>query len=495
MGNITRIIATLGIAALSAACASTPYPAGYEASAGELVSSHNNREFSLERKASGIGQATWVYARSVYENPVNRPVSHAASLGSLAIKSTGGFLRRVVISTAQMPALDGPIPAVSSAGPMDLPAFEQTLDRITGTRQDRGRISFLVDGDEYFGRLIESIDGAEESIDIRTYIFDNDDFAVAMADRLKARAEDIRVRVMVDSVGNLLAMQADPQSLPVDHEHPASMRMYLESESDVKVRNMTNPWFTGDHVKTTIIDKKTAFVGGMNIGREYRYDWHDLMMEVSGPVVDQLQFESDKAWARGGLFGDFANALRFLQGKKERADRDGYPVRVLQTRNFDSQIHKAQIAAIRNARSYILIENAYFSDDRTIYELAQARRRGVDVRVIIPAAGNHGPLNASNKVTINTLLEHGIRVYEYPGMSHVKAAVFDGWACVGSANFDKLSLKINKELNLATSHPETVNALIDQVFIPDMMMSREITEPLPVTLTTRLAEIAVDELL
>ena len=78
--------------------------------------------------------------------------------------------------------------------------------------------------------------------------------------------------------------------------------------------------------------------------------------------------------------------------------------------------------------------------------LIAARQRGVDVRVIIPSRGNHGPLNASNKLTINTLLQHGIRVYEYPGMSHIKAAIYDGWMCVGSANFDKLSLKINKEI-------------------------------------------------
>ena len=109
--------------------------------------------------------------------------------------------------------------------------------------------------------------------------------------------------------------------------------------------------------------------------------------------------------------------------------------------------------------------------------------------MIIPAAGNHGPLNASNKVTINTLLKHGVRVYEYPGMSHVKAAIFDGWASVGSANFDKLSLKVNKELNLATSDPDTINALLDQVFIPDMMMSREITSPVEVTVANRFVEI------
>ena len=495
MGNHSTVCIILAIAILASGCAAAPGPSQPDAAVGELVESHHNRELSLKRKAAGFGQATWVYARSVYENPVNRPVSHVASLSSLTLKSTEGFLRRLMISAAGMPALDGPIPDVANAGPMDLDAFEKALDRITRTRRDTGRIRFLVGGDEYFDRLIEAIQSARQSIDIRTYIFDNDDFAVAVADHLKDRDDNVKVRVMVDSIGNLMATQADPGSLPADHEHPMSIAMYLEESPNVKVRNQTNPWFTGDHTKTTIIDSKTAFVGGMNIGREYRYDWHDLMMEVSGPVVDQLQFESDKAWARGGLFGDFANALRFLQGKKERADRDGYPVRILQTRHFNSQIHKAQIEAIRRAQSYILIENAYFSDDRTIYELAKARRRGVDVRIIIPSAGNHGALNASNKVTINTLLEHGIRVYEYPGMSHVKAAIYDGWACVGSANFDKLSLRVNRELNLATSHPETVNELLDRVFLPDLMMSREITEAVPLTLTTRLAEIAVDELL
>jgi cardiolipin synthase len=330
---------------------------------------------------------------------------------------------------------------------------------------------------------------------VRTYIFDNDDFAVEVADLLKTRAKEVRVRVLLDGLGNMLARRVDPESLPESHKQPLSMRRHLTQDSRVKMRSLPNPWFTGDHTKTTIVDGRVAFVGGMNIGREYRYDWHDMMMEVTGPVVDQLQFEMDKAWARAGMFGDFANAVRFLGGKQERAERDGYPVRILQTRNFDSQIYRAQIAAIRIARNRIYIENAYFADDRTIYELTKARRRGVDVRVIVPLRGNHGPVNASNKASINTLLEHGVRVYYYPGMTHIKAAIYDGWICVGSANFDKLSLKINKELNLATSDPETVEALLDQVFIPDLLLSREITEPVDVSPATWVAELVVDELL
>jgi PLD-like domain len=117
------------------------------------------------------------------------------------------------------------------------------------------------------------------------------------------------------------------------------------------------------------------------------------------------------------------------------------------------------------------------------------------VRVIIPSSGNQNSLNAGNKVTINALPEHGIRVYEYPGMSHFKAAIFDTWASIGSANFEKLSLQVNQELNLATSGPDTVQALLEQVFIPDMMLSRETDQPVKVNVSARLTEIAVDELL
>lgn len=481
---------------LAAGCASGSQHSEGAMNDAQIVEPASDRGYKARRTVTKGVHLGWVTARSIYENPVNRPVSHFGSLASYALKSTGGMLRRVAISTVQMPALNDEIPEVSYAEPMDLVAFEKTLDETTGTRSDTGQIKFLVDGDEYFCRLTTAVREAKESVDIRTYIFDNDDYAVEFADLLKKKSDEARVRVMLDGLGNMMAMQADSETMPAGHQGPLSIRRYMERESDVKVRNITNPWLTtGDHTKTTIIDKKIAFVGGMNIGREYRHDWHDLMMEVSGPVVDKLQYESDKAWARASIFGDFANFVAFIKGKKNHADEDGYPVRILQTRNFDSDIHKAQIAAIQNAQSYILIENAYFSDDRTLYELARARRRGVDVRVIVPSTGNHGALNASNKITINTLIKNGIRVYEYPGMSHVKAAVFDGWVSVGSANFDKLSLKVNKEINLATSDPDTVQALLDQVFIPDMMASRELNKPVEITVATRLAEIAVDELL
>jgi len=449
------------------------------------------------RRTAGASQAAVLFARSLYIDPLARPVSNVTSLASWVLKSTFGFLRRIGLAAIREPMLDRvPMADIADGDGMDLAQWERDLDAIVGRESSAGKIDFLVDGDQYFTRLLESFDRAQQSIDIRTYIFDNDDHAVAVADVLKEKSESVRVRVQIDALGNLMAMQADPASLPSDHVGPLSISEYLRSDSSIKVRNRANPYmYIGDHTKTTIIDGKTAFVGGMNIGREYRYDWHDLMMEVSGPIVDQLQHDSDKAWARASLFGDAANLIAIVRGKKIRSGDEGYPVRALYTRNFDSEIYRAQVEAIRRSQRYILIENSYFSDDLITYELAKARQRGVDVRVILPEAGNHESLHASNQVAINTLLDNGIRVYVYPGMTHVKAAIFDGWACVGSANFDKLSLEVNKELNLATSESATVRELLDEVFIPDLAISREVTERVGVTFAQVLAERAVDEFL
>jgi phosphatidylserine/phosphatidylglycerophosphate/cardiolipin synthase-like enzyme len=70
--------------------------------------------------------------------------------------------------------------------------------------------------------------------------------------------------------------------------------------------------------------------------------------------------------------------------------------------------------------------------------------------------------------------------------------VFDGWACLGSANWDKLSFKTNKELNVATSHPEYVEELLDRVFTPDFEQSVELLEPFPARWSDHLMEIVAD---
>jgi len=380
---------------------------------------------------------------------------------------------------------------------MDLDAWERELDSITGREATTGTVDYLIDGEEYFIRFIDAVSAAQRSIDIRTYIFDNDDYASQIATLLRRKSADgVDVKILLDGLGTILATAADAETLPEDYVPPASVRESLEKGSRIDVRQARNPWLAGDHVKTTIIDNTVAFTGGMNIGREYRYQWHDLMMEVRGPVVDILSREFNGAWAHAGPLGDFGYAAHKLVPRRaHNKEQQDVPLRVLFTRPGNAEIFRAQQQAIRNARKYIYVQNAYFTDDAMLYELAKARKRGVDVRVILPLVGNHGPINKSNALAANAMMEQGIRVFVYPGMSHVKSAIFDGWACLGSANWDKLSFRINKELNIATSDAATVQTLRDRLFEKDFAVSIELTEPFPERWSDHLIEIVADYVL
>jgi cardiolipin synthase len=444
-------------------------------------------------KGSQVAQSAGHVAQSHLGGLVSRPVSSMFRLLFVAKDAAVETVRPTWLVTLE----SRPIPELNDAPGMDLDEWEATLDRVTGHGATRGTIEYLVDGEEYFVRFIDAISTATKSVDIRTYIFDNDDFAEKIGNLLRRRADEgVDTRVLLDGLGTIVATGADDASLPDKYVAPESVRLFLETDSKIDVRQSRNPWLVaGDHVKTTIIDEQIAFSGGMNIGREYRFVWHDLMMELRGPVVDELSNEFNKAWAHAGPLGDVGYALQRLKPNPNNAEDLGFPLRVLHTRPGVAEIFLAQREAIRNARKYIYIENAYLTDDAMLYELAKARRRGVDVRVILPLVGNHGPINKSNALAANAMLDHGIRVWLYPGMSHVKAAVFDGWACLGSANWDKLSFRTNKELNIATSHPEYVQKLFERVFDPDFEKSIELTEPFPERWSDHLAEIVADYVL
>ena len=451
------------------------------------------REGGTASKSSQLAQTAAHITQSQVGGLVTRPVSSLYRLLFLAKDVTVE-----AVTPSWLVALDEqPIPEISDGPGMDLDEWEAELDRITGREATRGTIEYLVDGEEFFVRFADTISTASESVDIRTFIFDNDDVAADMRYLLRKRADEgIKIRVLLDGLGTIMATGSDDESMPEDHVPPDSVRRDLEEGSTIDVRQSKNPWLVaGDHVKITIVDNEVAYAGGMNIGREYRYSWHDLMMELRGPVVGVLVDEFEDAWEHAGPLGDASFLFPQARASKENSEAVGAPVRVLHTKPGNAEIFNVQRAAIRNAKKYIYIENAYFTDDAMLFELAKARRRGVDVRVILPLVGNHGPINQSNALAANAMLEHGIRVYLYPGMSHVKTAIFDGWASIGSANWDKLSFRTMKELNIATSHPEYAQQLIDRIFVPDFEGSVELTEPFPERWSDYLMEIVADYLL
>lgn len=431
--------------------------------------------------------------RSHVFTTLRHPLSMANRLLWLTAHTSATLLPRGVASA------NGTPPPLATREGMDPAEWERQLDQLVGSEHYRGSMKPLIDGEAFFVSLVQAIQDARESIGIRLYIFDSDDYALRIADLLKRRSHEIRVRVLVDRLGTLAAGQVPPKSpyYSSGKKPSISIAEYLRQDSNVEIRSVDNPWLTSDHTKVIVVDRRKAFIGGMNIGREYRYEWHDLMVEVDGPIVGRLNKDFEQGWAYAGIGGDLAFAL--ASPKEEPyagvADKpDFIDIRPLYTRTGDAQILRAQLAAIRQAKSRIYVEQPYVSDDEIIAELIRARRRGVDVRVVLPTRNDSGFMYSANLLAARSFLGNGIRVYGYPGMTHVKAALYDDWAIVGSANFDKLSLRINQETDLATSDSRFVERLQRDLFEADFARSEEWTDVKPVGWSDYIAEFIADQL-
>jgi cardiolipin synthase len=375
--------------------------------------------------------------------------------------------------------------------------FEALLDRKHFPRAEAGSLKWLIDGPGFFPELDRQIAAARHSINLQIYIFDNDDIAVSYADILKQRANEVPVHVLFDDLGSVFAYSSAPETLgPRGFVPPADMHAYLRDHSKVRARRILTPWLTADHTKLLVFDQRTAILGGMNIGREYFSEWHDLMVRVEGPVVGTLTREFNRAWRKAGPWGDLALLRPPVIFRRPRPGAAGIPLRVLRTDPAEGRhdILKASLLAIRASRKRIWIENPYFANDDIAMAVENAARRGVDVRVIIPASGDSPLMDAGNLATANGLIRAGAKVFQYPQMTHTKVMICDDWACTGSANLDTLSLRINRELNLAFSHHASVQELANRVLLPDFRRSKLIRIEDTDALVNRLAEPLADQL-
>jgi cardiolipin synthase len=130
------------------------------------------------------------------------------------------------------------------------------------------------------------------------------------------------------------------------------------------------------------------------------------------------------------------------------------------------------------ARKSIFINTPYFLPDRSMRAaLADAKKRGVDVKIVVPGKhADHTLTRSSGRSAYGDLLQAGVDIYEYePTMIHAKIAIIDGvWSIVGSTNLDYRSFGINDEVNLAVFNSEVATTLT-HAFEDDVAHSRHIT--------------------
>jgi cardiolipin synthase len=229
-----------------------------------------------------------------------------------------------------------------------------------------------------------------------------------------------------------------------------------------------NPWFRRGvirtHRKIAVIDRKVAFVGGINTNDDWLcdYDPHeplpaprwDFAVQVRGPLVAEIHREAQAQWARVGHMNLIRRIELYREMRKQpeahgdRPMQAGFVVRDnLRNRHM---IQRSYLQALGHAKKSVLLANPYFAPGRKLREaLAKAALRGVDVRLLI-GVGEFRLQDAVAHSFYPRLLAAGVRIYEYRKTQlHAKVAVIDDdWATVGSSNCDGLSLFVNQEANV-----------------------------------------------
>ncbi len=306
----------------------------------------------------------------------------------------------------------------------------------------------LPTAEEALPRMIEAIRGATRSINLEMYCFADDfvgcRFARALAERA---ARGVTVRVLVDAAGS----RATPRSFfGWMREHGILVR----GANPIRKFLLHGGIFRWrDHRKLLIVDGAAAFVGGLNLSRDYApareggCGWKDAAVRVTGPVISVLSASFERQW-----HDEAKDADRPPAESGAAAPAGDVPVMVLESRPLGPGPFASVFRhAVERARRQIWIASPYFLPPRSFRRaLRRAVGRGVDVRILLPRSSDCPFALWASQRSYAYYLRSGIRIFEWPGvMMHSKAAVVDGaWSTIGSYNLDPLSLLVNRELNL-----------------------------------------------
>jgi cardiolipin synthase len=322
--------------------------------------------------------------------------------------------------------------------------------------QDLSALELLVDGQEAFNEIFAAIDSAESSIYIQTYIWKDDGTGNEVVAKLKnAASRGVRAVVSKDMLGTFFELGDMMKGKP----SPVFTKSGLNGHENIQVN--ADLFAHADHSKFCIFDDRSVIFGGMNIADEYHLQWHDYMILLRS-----------KAWTEV-----FTNKVL------KQSHRSRPSAVVLAVNNSQqTEIRTAMLEIIDNASSNVLIEHAYFSDDKVIEAVKRAAARGVRVEVILPKTPDTHLY--ANLVTINRLLDSesgkAPRVFLYPHMSHAKVIMTDGRiAAVGSANLTPRSMLTSKEITLFAHGVSTSPFLreLREQLEKDMAVSEEVRKP------------------
>lgn len=333
-------------------------------------------------------------------------------------------------------------------------------------------------GDEYLNDIITSIQKAQHTITIESYIFEFPNPGDRILKALKEKKEaGVQIRILIDGVGsfNYIEVIQDwsrKHSVPVHVFNPLPWKnfwriiffplyiIHLIYKSEILNKR--------NHRKVVVIDNSIAFLGSMNFSSVHfksttKQPWFDLALQIKGSSVKalthafDLTFESLRPKTKD-FWSDLQIAKRetlqlFPMSQKIRLNIH-FILRFLFWRDL--------LFRIRNAQTRIFIMNAYFVPHRSLLSsLISAAKQGVEVIILLPSKTDVPLVKWLSPLFYRKLIKNGIQIYEMQNqILHTKSIIIDDWALIGSNNLNYRSLIHDLEVDATVSQPKNLKKLL-----------------------------------
>jgi cardiolipin synthase len=348
-------------------------------------------------------------------------------------------------------------------------------------------LTLFVESGPLIAAMVRDIRAARTRVWLETYIFHDDGCGRAVAGALVDRARaGVEVRVLYDAVGSQATPRSFFRALAAAGASVHEFHSFWEALWKFSFLRILN---RRDHRKLLVVDDEVAYFGGMNVVdtasapavRRAEHlpssaGWRDVHVRLGGPAQRQVADSFDRSWRRAH---DETVPRRPPAYRKARLAGGEESLQF-----FDSgpglrhtRAHRLFTRLFAIARRRVILSMAYFLPvGRVLQAVLRAPRRGVVVRVVVPARSDVPLVQHATRYLYDRLLRRRIRIFErQQSMLHSKVAVVDrSWSVVGSSNLDARSLWINLEF-LAVVHSRPFARALEEIVAYEIAHSARVT--------------------
>ncbi len=342
---------------------------------------------------------------------------------------------------------------------------------------DNNEADIIIDAEDKYRRLLEDIENAEESINLLYFIFRKDEIGRKIMNALIEKANaGVEVRFLYDSFGCYFTPKKFLRALN-NTKNGQAVSFYPVKLFNLPKINHRN------HRKIVVIDKKIAYLGGMNIGDEYMgkkkpTPWRDTHLRITGDAVLPVykRFCLDWDFSAHDNLSETLSDLH-LKGMPNE-EKEPLPMQIVSSGpdSLSEEIKSGIIKLIFSAKEYLYIQTPYFVPDQTFQNaLLTAAASGVDVRLMIPGKPDKSYVYYTSLSYLDNMLKAGVKVYLTDGFIHSKTIVADDRiATIGTTNIDIRSFQLHFEIN-AFFYSDSFAKRCREIFESDIESSRLLT--------------------